>query len=81
TGLYHFAILLPDRKELGIALARLIEHGIAIGHGDHAVSEALYLSDHDGNGIEMYADSPRSTWQRDREGNYVMTTTAVDIEG
>lgn len=58
TGLYHFAILLPDRKELGIALARLIEHGIAIGHGDHAVSEALYLSDPDGNGIEMYADRP-----------------------
>ncbi len=81
TGLYHFAILLPNRKELGIALARLIEHGIAIGHGDHAVSEALYLSDPDGNGIEMYADRPRSMWQRDLEGNYVMTTTAVDIEG
>ncbi|MEC1681839.1 VOC family protein [Bacillus mojavensis] len=80
TGLYHFAILLPNRKELGIALARLIENGIAIGQGDHAVSEALYLSDPDGNGIEMYADRPRSTWQRDREGNYVMTTTAVDIE-
>lgn len=42
AGLYHFAILLPNRKELGMALARLIEHGIAIGHGDHAVSEALY---------------------------------------
>ncbi|WP_121642167.1 VOC family protein [Bacillus vallismortis] len=81
AGLYHFAILLPNRKELGMALARLIEHGIAIGHGDHAVSEALYLSDPDGNGIEIYADRPRSTWQRDREGNYVMTTTAVDIEG
>ncbi|MEC1738566.1 VOC family protein [Bacillus mojavensis] len=80
TGLYHFAILLPNRKELGIALARLIENGIALGQGDHAVSEALYLSDPDGNGIEMYADRPRSTWQRDREGNYVMTTTAVDIE-
>ncbi|WP_286058855.1 VOC family protein [Bacillus mojavensis] len=80
TGLYHFAILLPNRKELGIALVRLIENGIAIGQGDHAVSEALYLSDPDGNGIEMYADRPRSTWQRDREGNYVMTTTAVDIE-
>ncbi|MDG0767895.1 VOC family protein [Bacillus halotolerans] len=81
TGLYHFAILLPNRKELGIALARLIENGIALGQGDHAVSEALYLSDPDGNGIEMYADRPRSIWQRDREGNYVMTTTAVDIEG
>ncbi|MCY9185747.1 VOC family protein [Bacillus halotolerans] len=81
TGLYHFAILLPNRKELGIALARLIENGIALGQGDHAVSEALYLSDPDGNGIEMYADRPRSTWQRDREGNYVMTTTAVDTEG
>ncbi|MBU5247654.1 MULTISPECIES: VOC family protein [Bacillus] len=81
TGLYHFAILLPNRKELGIALARLIANGIALGQGDHAVSEALYLSDPDGNGIEMYADRPRSTWQRDREGNYVMTTTAVDIEG
>ncbi len=56
TGLYHFAILLPDRKELGIALARLIENGIALGQGDHAVSEALYLSDPDGNGIEIYAD-------------------------
>lgn len=64
TGLYHFAILLPDRKELGIALARLIENGIALGQGDHAVSEALYLSDPDGNGIEIYADRPSSTWRR-----------------
>lgn len=81
TGLYHFAILLPDRKELGIALARLIENGIALGQGDHAVSEALYLSDPDGNGIEIYADRPRSTWQRDAEGNYVMQTAPVDVDG
>lgn len=81
TGLYHFAILLPDRKELGIALARLIENGIALGQGDHAVSEALYLSDPDGNGIEIYADRPRSTWRRDAEGNYVMQTAPVDVDG
>ncbi|MCC9022490.1 VOC family protein [Bacillus nakamurai] len=81
TGLYHLAILLPDRKELGIVLARLSENDIALGQGDHAVSEALYLSDPDGNGIEIYADRPRSTWRRDSEGNYVMTTAPVDVEG
>lgn len=81
TGLYHFAILLPDRKELGIAINRLIENGIAIGQGDHGVSEAFYLSDPDQNGIEIYADRPRSTWQRDAKGNYIMGTAPVDVEG
>ncbi|KAA6444046.1 VOC family protein [Bacillus atrophaeus] len=81
TGLYHFAILLPDRKELGIAINRLIENGIALGQGDHGVSEAFYLSDPDQNGIEIYADRPRSTWQRDAKGNYIMGTAPVDVEG
>ncbi len=81
TGLYHFAILLPDRKELGIAISRLIENGISLGQGVHGVSEAFYLSDPDQNGIEIYADRPRSTWQRDAKGNYIMGTAPVDVEG
>ncbi|HEY9478951.1 MAG TPA: VOC family protein, partial [Gemmatimonadaceae bacterium] len=58
-GLYHFAILLSDRASLGRILARLGERGVSPGMADHAVSEALYLSDPDGLGIEIYADRPR----------------------
>lgn len=58
SGLYHFAILLPDRKSLGLALRNLAESGIEIGQGDHLVSEAFYISDPDQNGIEIYADRP-----------------------
>lgn len=61
-GLYHFAVLLPDRASLGSFLAHVSETGERIGMSDHLVSEALYLSDPDGLGIEVYADRPRDTW-------------------
>src|ERR1700754_1174232 len=63
TGLYHFAILYPNRLELARALRRLIDHGVSIGGAsDHGVSEAIYLEDPDGNGIEIYRDRPRTEW-------------------
>lgn len=62
AGLYHVAFLLPSRIDLGHALKRLIDCGIRFGQSDHLVSEALYLSDPDGNGIEIYRDRPRSQW-------------------
>lgn len=81
AGLYHFAILLPDRPSLGLVVRNLIDSGIHIGQGDHLVSEALYIQDPDNNGIELYRDRPRDTWERDAQGHYVMTTEAVDVEG
>ncbi|MGC5775717.1 VOC family protein [Paenibacillus pabuli] len=80
SGLYHFAILLPDRKSLGLALRNLAESGIEIGQGDHLVSEAFYISDPDQNGIEIYADRARDTWQRDADNNYIMSSDPVDVE-
>ncbi|MCR8847716.1 VOC family protein [Rossellomorea sp. SC111] len=62
TGLYHFALLLPTREDLGKILAHLIKQNIKLGSSDHLVSEALYLSDPDGNGIEIYRDRPSSAW-------------------
>lgn len=81
AGLYHFAILLPDRPSLGLALRNLIDSGIDIGQGDHLVSEALYIQDPDNNGIEIYRDRPRDTWKHDADGNVVMTTDPVDVDG
>jgi catechol 2,3-dioxygenase len=63
SGLYHFAILVPTRPDLGRALRRLAEAGVEIGQADHLVSEALYLSDPDQNGIEIYRDRPRDQWR------------------
>ncbi|MDR9744167.1 VOC family protein [Paenibacillus taichungensis] len=80
SGLYHFAILLPDRKSLGLALRNLAESGIEIGQGDHLVSEAFYISDPDQNGIEIYADRARDTWKRDSENNYIMSSDPVDVD-
>ena len=78
-GLFHFAILLPEREALGRFASHLAAIGVRMGMADHSVSEALYLSDPDGLGIEVYADRPRSTWrQRDRE--LIMTTDPLDIE-
>ena len=78
-GLYHFAILLPDRPALGRFGAHLASLNLRIGMADHLVSEALYLWDPDGLGIEVYADRPRETWQwRDRE--LVMTTDPLDLD-
>ncbi|AIQ46711.1 glyoxalase [Paenibacillus sp. FSL R7-0273] len=81
AGLYHFAILLPDRPNLGLVLRNLIAADIEIGQGDHLVSEALYIQDPDNNGIELYRDRPRDTWQRDSAGDVVMTTDPVDVDG
>lgn len=80
TGLYHAAILFPDRRSLGIKIAQLASSGISIGQGDHLVSEAFYLSDPDGNGLELYRDRPRSEWQWD-EDTVRMATDTVDVEG
>lgn len=76
-GLYHFAILLPDRASLGRFLAHLSRNGIAAGMSDHLVSEAIYLTDPDGLGIEVYADRPRSLW-RHAGGQLAMTTEPLD---
>jgi catechol 2,3-dioxygenase len=78
TGLYHVAIVLPTRPDLGRMLLRLAEANVEIGHGDHVVSEALYISDPDENGLELYQDRPRSTWRWER-GTLVMGTEAVDL--
>ena len=76
-GLYHFAILLPDRAALGRFLRHLGEQGIRAGMSDHLVSEAVYLTDPDGLGIEVYADRPRSQWQY-QDGQLVMATEPLD---
>ena len=82
TGLYHFAILYPNRRELARALKRLVDHGVPIGGAsDHGVSEAIYLDDPDGNGIEIYRDRPREEWPRDADGSFTMFTRALDLEG
>lgn len=81
AGLYHFAILLPDRPSLGLTLRNLISSGIQVGQGDHLVSEALYIQDPDNNGIELYRDRPRDNWKRDAAGDYIMTTDPVDVDG
>ncbi|HET9269389.1 MAG TPA: VOC family protein, partial [Vicinamibacterales bacterium] len=79
-GLYHFAILLPARAALGRFVRHLSELGEYAGSADHAVSEAFYLSDPDGLGIEVYADRPRSSWRY--EGRQLhMTTERLDIRG
>ncbi|QDY82735.1 VOC family protein [Paenibacillus polymyxa] len=81
AGLYHFAILLPNRVALGLSLRNLLAHEIEIGQGDHDVSEALYIHDPDNNGIEIYADRPRDQWKKDANGYYMMGTDPVDAEG
>jgi len=81
AGLYHFAILLPSRKSLGLSVRNLIRHGVYFGQGDHWVSEAIYLNDPDGNGIELYADRPRDQWEYDARGGVKMGTDPVDVEG
>lgn len=81
TGLYHVAIRYPDRRTLADALRRLIEARIPLqGASDHGVSEALYLSDPDGNGIELYRDRPKAEWPRDAAGGLAMVTRRLDLE-
>jgi len=81
TGLYHFALLLPTRKALGNILKHFIQLKISVGQADHLVSEALYLSDPDHNGIEIYRDRPRSEWQYDSNNMVKMATDPIDWEG
>lgn len=80
TGLYHVAILYPDRRALADALRRVVQAGIALqGASDHGVSEAIYLADPDGNGLELYRDRPESEWPRDPDGTISMFSRALDL--
>ena len=80
-GLYHFAVLLPDRAALGRFVAHLSALGVHAGSADHAVSEAIYLTDPDGLGIEVYSDRPRASWRSDSTRQLFMTTAALDVRG
>ena len=80
TGLYHLAVLYPTRAQLADALRRLIAAGVALeGAADHGVSEALYLRDPDGNGVELYWDRPEAEWPRDGSGGVAMFTRRLDL--
>lgn len=80
TGLYHTAILYPDRRALADALHRLVEAGIPIdGAADHGVSEAIYLRDPDGNGVELYRDRPETDWPREPDGSLRMVNAPLDL--
>ncbi|QDI82694.1 glyoxalase [Methylorubrum populi] len=82
TGLYHLAILYPDRAALADALRRVEAAGIALdGASDHGVSEALYLRDPDGNGVELCRDRPEAEWPRDAQGQLAMLTRRLDLAG
>jgi catechol 2,3-dioxygenase len=82
TGLYHVAILYPTRAELADALRRLRAAGIRLdGASDHGVSEALYLHDPDGNGLELYWDRPQDEWPRDANGGIAMVSEPLDLHG
>ncbi len=82
TGLYHVAILYPDRRTLADALRRLIAAGVPLdGASDHGVSEALYLRDPDENGVELYWDRPQELWPRTAEGELAMFTRRLDLHG
>ncbi len=81
TGLYHVAILYPDRATLADALRRLIAVGHTLdGAADHGVSEAIYLRDPDGNGLELYRDRPRAEWPLDAHGELMMVSDPLDLE-
>jgi catechol 2,3-dioxygenase len=81
TGLYHLAIVYPTRAELADALHRLIDAGIPLdGAADHGVSEALYLRDPDGNGVELYWDRPQEHWPRNADGDLAMYTRHLDLK-
>ena len=80
TGLYHVAILYPDRRSLAGVLARLVAAGWPLeGASDHGVSEALYLRDPDGNGVELYRDRDPAEWPRDAAGGLAMVTRRLDL--
>jgi len=80
TGLYHTAFLFADRAALGAAIRRVDAAGIPLtGAADHGVSEAVYLDDPDGNGVELYRDRPAAEWPRDASGNLAINNTPLDI--
>jgi catechol 2,3-dioxygenase len=82
TGLFHAAILYPGRRQLAEALRRLLAAGVALdGASDHGVSEALYLRDPDGNGLELYWDRPPDQWPRTADGQLAMYTRPLDLQG
>lgn len=80
TGLYHAAFLYPDRKSLATVLRRVMDAGIVLqGAADHGVSEAVYLNDPDGNGVELYRDRAPEEWPRDAQGNLAMVNDPLDV--
>lgn len=82
TGLFHFALLYPTRKDLAIIYKRLLDQNYLLtGVADHGVSEAIYLSDPDSNGIELYYDRPRELWPKDLNGDIKMFTQPLDAKG
>ncbi len=82
VGLYHTAILYPTRKDLAAILQRLVEVKYPLtGAADHGVSEAIYLNDPDGNGVELYWDKPQKDWPVDASGNLIMVSDRLDLEG
>src|SRR5215207_3789104 len=82
AGLFHFAILYPERRDLAQALRWLLEAEYPIdGASNHGVSEALYLRDPDGNGVELAVDRPEEEWPRDKVGNLALVTRPLDVEG
>jgi|SRR6516165_10383200 len=81
TGLYHVAIRYPDRGTLADAVRRVLAAGFPLdGASDHGVSEAIYLHDPDGNGVELYRDRPREEWPTDEAGNVTMYTQRLDLD-
>jgi len=81
AGLFHTAIVYPTRKDLAIALKRLTDANYPLtGASDHGVSEAIYLDDPDGNGVELYWDRPKEQWPFDKEGNLQMKTEFLDLQ-
>jgi catechol 2,3-dioxygenase len=82
AGLFHTAILYPTRRDLAFILKRLVDAGYPLtGMSDHGVSEALYMDDPDGNGVELYWDRPREEWPKDEKGEILMFTKTLDVRG
>lgn len=82
TGLYHVAVLFPTRRDLAVAVRRVLDAGVPVtGASDHGVSEAIYLNDPDGNGVELYWDRPRAEWPKEPSGNIAMFTRRLDLNG
>jgi catechol 2,3-dioxygenase len=80
AGLFHLAIVYPTRKALAVAVKRLVDNDYPLtGASDHGVSQAIYLDDPDGNGVELYWDRPQEEWPRDEKGGIHMLTEALDL--